>query len=111
MGDRLGRNVSTVHICLDFPSPLPVATSPPAVGYIGLPMHVLRPLLVCALRVWPSWGATFGTVVPHTQPLADLVLDEARKRIYLAALAVVGRARPNAATSPHPGTAGVVLAK
>jgi predicted membrane-bound spermidine synthase len=30
---------------------------------------------------------------------------------YLAALAVVGRARPNAATSPHPGTAGVVLAK
>jgi hypothetical protein len=30
---------------------------------------------------------------------------------YLAALAVVGRARPNAATSPHPGTAGVALAK
>ncbi|MGA2721324.1 MAG: hypothetical protein ABSG79_02820 [Bryobacteraceae bacterium] len=31
----------------------------------------------------PSWGATFGTVVPHTLSLADLVLDEARKRIYL----------------------------
>ena len=46
-------------------------------------MSVLRPLLVCALSVLPSWGATFGTVVPHTQPLADLVLDEARKRIYL----------------------------
>ena len=52
-------------------------------GYIGLPMRVLRPLLVCVLSVWPSFGATFGTVVPHTQPLADLVLDEARKRIYL----------------------------
>jgi hypothetical protein len=30
---------------------------------------------------------------------------------YLAALAVVGRARPNAATSPQPGAPGVVLAK
>jgi len=30
---------------------------------------------------------------------------------YLAALAVVGRARPNATTSPQPGTAGVVLVK
>jgi hypothetical protein len=56
MGDRLRRNVSTVHISLDFPNPLPVATSPPAMGYIG-------------------------------------------------------RARPNAATSPHPGTAGVALAR
>jgi uncharacterized protein (TIGR03437 family) len=52
-------------------------------GYIGLPMSVLRPLLVCVLSVLPSWGATFGTVVPHTLPIADLVLDEARKRIYL----------------------------
>ncbi len=46
-------------------------------------MSVLRPLLVCVLSVLPSWGATFGTVVPHTQPIADLVLDAARKRIYL----------------------------
>jgi len=52
-------------------------------GYIGLPMSVLRPLCVCILSVLPSWGATFGTVVPHTQPIADLVLDAARKRIYL----------------------------
>ena len=52
-------------------------------GYIGLPMRVLRPLLVCVLSVVPSWGATFGTVVAHPQSLADLVLDEARKRIYL----------------------------
>jgi uncharacterized protein (TIGR03437 family) len=35
------------------------------------------------LSVVPFWGATFGTVVPHTLPLADLVLDQARKRIYL----------------------------
>jgi hypothetical protein len=30
---------------------------------------------------------------------------------YLAALAVVGRVRPNAPTSPQPGAPGVVLAK
>src|SRR5271157_1288868 len=59
------------------------ATSPPAVGYSGLPMSLLRPLFVCLLTVLPACGATFGTVVPHTQPIADLVLDEARKRIYL----------------------------
>ena len=46
-------------------------------------MPVLRPLLVCVLSVLPSWSATFGTVVAHPQSLADLVLDEARKRIYL----------------------------
>jgi uncharacterized protein (TIGR03437 family) len=46
-------------------------------------MSALRPLLVCVLSALPSWGATFGTVVPHTQPIADLVLDQARKRIYL----------------------------
>jgi len=38
---------------------------------------------VCVLAVLPSLGATFGTVVPHTLPIADLVLDEARKRVYL----------------------------
>lgn len=31
----------------------------------------------------PCLAATFGTVVPHAQPLADLVIDEARKRLYL----------------------------
>ena len=46
-------------------------------------MSALRPLLVCILSVLPSCGATFGTVVPHTLPVADLVLDEARKRVYL----------------------------
>ena len=46
-------------------------------------MSVLRPLFVCILSVLPSWGATFGTVVSHTLPVADLVLDEARKRVYL----------------------------
>jgi uncharacterized membrane protein len=30
---------------------------------------------------------------------------------YLAALAVIARARPNAATAPQPGAPGVVLAK
>ena len=31
----------------------------------------------------PCLAATFGTVVPHAQPLADLVIDEARKRLYV----------------------------
>jgi len=39
--------------------------------------------LVLFLSALPSLAATFGTVVAHAQPLADLVLDEARKRIYV----------------------------
>ncbi|MBZ5624791.1 MAG: hypothetical protein LAQ69_39740 [Acidobacteriia bacterium] len=46
-------------------------------------MSVLRPLLVLFLIAIPSLGATFGTVVAHAQPLADLALDEARKRLYV----------------------------
>jgi len=46
-------------------------------------MHFLRALLILAAGVWPSPGATFGTVVTHAQPLADLVLDEARHRLYV----------------------------
>jgi len=42
-----------------------------------------RALLLLAGVVLPSAGATFGTVVTHAQPLADLVIDEARQRIYL----------------------------
>src|ERR1041385_6970063 len=45
-------------------------------------MKVFRaPLLfLCAL---PGMAATFGTVVPHAQPLADLAIDEARRRVYV----------------------------
>ena len=45
-------------------------------------MTVLRPLLL-VLSALPCLAATFGTVVPHAQPLADLVIDEARKRLYV----------------------------
>src|ERR1035441_6031236 len=45
-------------------------------------MLAFRPLLL-VLSALPCLAATFGTVVPHTQPLADLVIDEARKRLYL----------------------------
>src|ERR1035438_986171 len=45
------------------------------------PMSVYRPLLL-VLSALPCLAATFGTVVPHTQPLADLAIDEARKRVY-----------------------------
>ena len=45
-------------------------------------MSLLRPLFVCILTVLPSLGATFGTVVPHTLPVA-----EADKPPYTFALA------------------------
>src|SRR2546423_1291545 len=45
-------------------------------------MQVIRaPLLF--LSALPCLAATFGTVVPHAQPLADLVIDEARRRLYV----------------------------
>ncbi len=46
-------------------------------------MSVIRPLLWLFLSAIPSLGATFGTAVAHATPLADLALDEARKRLYL----------------------------
>ena len=46
-------------------------------------MSVFRPLCLLALGALPSLGATFGTVVAHAQPLADLALDEARRRLYV----------------------------
>src|SRR5450432_1355845 len=46
-------------------------------------MPAFRPLLLLLVGVLPSLGATFGTVVAHAQPLADLAVDEARKRLYI----------------------------
>ncbi|HEV3198047.1 MAG TPA: hypothetical protein VGZ73_09070 [Bryobacteraceae bacterium] len=46
-------------------------------------MSIFRPLVVLFLGTFPSLGATFGTVVAHAQPLADLALDEARRRVYV----------------------------
>jgi uncharacterized protein (TIGR03437 family) len=54
-------------------------------GYIGLTkMSVLRALFVIGITLLSSRAATFGTVVTHPQPIADLVLDEARSRLYVA---------------------------
>ena len=44
-------------------------------------MSVFRPLLL-VFSALPCIAATFGTVVPHTPALADLAIDEARKRLY-----------------------------
>src|SRR5947208_9381231 len=38
---------------------------------------------VFLLSALPCLAATFGTVVPHAQPLADLAIDEARRRLYV----------------------------
>src|SRR3569832_533894 len=46
-------------------------------------MPLLRALVVLAIAILPSSAATFGTVVTHTQPVADLALDEARHRLYV----------------------------
>jgi uncharacterized protein (TIGR03437 family) len=45
-------------------------------------MSGFRPLLLL-LSVLPSFGATFGTVVSHPSSLADLAIDEGRKRLYV----------------------------
>jgi uncharacterized protein (TIGR03437 family) len=52
-------------------------------GYIGLPMSASRVLAIYLLGVWSCSAATFGTVVAHAQPLADLAIDEARRRLYV----------------------------
>ena len=68
-------SLSTAAFCL--------RTSLAPMGYSGLKqMKVFRPLLL-VLSAMPCLAATFGTVVPHAQPLADLVIDEARKRLYV----------------------------
>gem|GEM_PF-416512 len=69
-------------------SPLRLSTTPtqlPSLQWVNivLPMYVFRPLVLLFLSALPSLAATFGTVVAHSQPLADLVLDEARKRLYV----------------------------
>jgi uncharacterized protein (TIGR03437 family) len=50
-------------------------------------MSAARALLVFSLSVWPSLGATFGTIVQHAQPITDMVVDDARKRLYLVSTA------------------------
>ena len=40
-------------------------------------------VILSLLSALPCLAATFGTVVPHAQPLADLVIDEARRRLYV----------------------------
>lgn len=47
-----------------------------------------RPLFALLLSAVPCLGATFGTVVPHTAALADLVLDDQRHLIYLLSATV-----------------------
>ncbi len=40
-------------------------------------------VIASALCGLPALGATLGVVVPHTSPIADIALDEARKRLYV----------------------------
>src|ERR1039458_7941174 len=49
-------------------------------------MSALRPLLL-VFGALPCFAATFGTVVAHPVPVTDLVIDEARKRLYVVNLA------------------------
>jgi uncharacterized protein (TIGR03437 family) len=46
-------------------------------------MSASRALLLVCLSSWPALCATFGTVVQHAQPIADFVVDDARKRLYI----------------------------
>src|ERR1043166_6574419 len=46
-------------------------------------MTVSRALAFLLLSACSCSAATFGTVVAHAQPLADLAIDEARRRLYV----------------------------
>lgn len=46
-------------------------------------MKCFRALGLILFGVLPACGATFGTVVAHAEPLADLAVDEARRRLYV----------------------------
>lgn len=46
-------------------------------------MRGIGSVIVLILSILPSWGATFGTTVPVLGGGADIVLDEARNRLYL----------------------------
>jgi uncharacterized protein (TIGR03437 family) len=46
-------------------------------------MSAARAILLVSLWALPSAGATFGTIVQHAQPIADLVVDSGRKQLYL----------------------------
>lgn len=46
-------------------------------------MIVVRFLAAVCLAAVPGWSATFGTVVPLVGGASDLILDEARGRLYL----------------------------
>ena len=73
-------------------------------GYSGKPMPARRPLIALILSVLPCLGATFGTVVQHATPLADLALDEARKRLYVVNTAANQVEVYNTATNPPQNT-------
>jgi hypothetical protein len=46
-------------------------------------MRLNRLLLTFVLLVLPGFAATFGTVVARPEGFSDIVLDEARNRLYL----------------------------
>lgn len=46
-------------------------------------MSGIRALAIALLGAVSCSAATFGTVVAHAQPLADLAIDEARRRLYV----------------------------
>ena len=46
-------------------------------------MSGFRALALTLLSALSCSAATFGTVIAHAQPLADLAIDEARRRLYV----------------------------
>jgi uncharacterized protein (TIGR03437 family) len=63
-------------------------------------MSALRVLAVVVLSLAPLAAGTFGTVVPHPQPIADLAYDEGRKRLYVVNTAANAVEVYNAAVNP-----------
>jgi len=64
------------------PTTLPTTGGCTEVGS-SVGMSRFRWLVLASLLLSSCWGATFGTVVPLVGGAADIVLDEARRRLYL----------------------------
>src|SRR6266545_6869962 len=59
-------------------------------GYIGSLMYAVRYLAAFVAMALPAICATFGTVVPRAGGYSDIVLDQARRRLYVVSSSSVG---------------------
>ena len=81
---RIAERICPLSIKSGIVPPRPIgATRRSWRGSSNLPMRVVRLTVAALLAFSGAWAATFGTVVQIVGGASDIVLDEARGRIYL----------------------------